>query len=282
MSSPPPQEYKQKLARVTQVRKELKSHIQSLPDLSLLPNVTGGLAPLPSAGDLFSNDWEALVQTNYPHASPHQTQPPVWFTEHFQLCHQPEDTCGHISPADSWPAGQQGGRDTRSNIWLNHNALQRRTETLSAWILPALSRSTRIPLHQLRMSLLPVCFYFVFNAGNVWALWGGAGLRRSIDRHTVWLCQSKVSFCVVCCGVSEQRWAICSQTSQRLHCEEDLPFVSFIFGVLSLSFFYRPVGGFDACVKLGKMSDWVQCTLLSVCFMSGQQLSQHCHFSNTS
>ncbi|KAG7227001.1 hypothetical protein INR49_022347 [Caranx melampygus] len=49
-------EYKQKLARVTQVRKELKSHIQSLPDLSLLPNVTGGLAPLPSAGDLFSTD----------------------------------------------------------------------------------------------------------------------------------------------------------------------------------------------------------------------------------
>ncbi|KAL8179858.1 UNVERIFIED_CONTAM: hypothetical protein K2H54_073635 [Gekko kuhli] len=32
------EEYKQKLARVTQVRKELKSHIQSLPDLSLLPN----------------------------------------------------------------------------------------------------------------------------------------------------------------------------------------------------------------------------------------------------
>uniref|UniRef100_A0A3Q1F2N8 Regulation of nuclear pre-mRNA domain containing 1B n=1 Tax=Acanthochromis polyacanthus TaxID=80966 RepID=A0A3Q1F2N8_9TELE len=52
----PLQEYKQKLARVTQVRKELKSHIQSLPDLSLLPNVTGGLAPLPSAGDLFSTD----------------------------------------------------------------------------------------------------------------------------------------------------------------------------------------------------------------------------------
>lgn len=50
------QEYKQKLARVTHVRKELKSHIQSLPDLSLLPNVTGGLAPLPSAGDLFSTD----------------------------------------------------------------------------------------------------------------------------------------------------------------------------------------------------------------------------------
>ncbi|KAJ8259033.1 hypothetical protein COCON_G00180450 [Conger conger] len=50
------EEYRQKLARVTQVRKELKSHIQSLPDLSLLPNVTGGLAPLPSAGDLFSTD----------------------------------------------------------------------------------------------------------------------------------------------------------------------------------------------------------------------------------
>lgn len=50
------QEYKQKLARVTQVRKELKSHLQSLPDLSLLPSVTGGLAPLPSAGDLFSTD----------------------------------------------------------------------------------------------------------------------------------------------------------------------------------------------------------------------------------
>lgn len=56
VSSCPLQEYKQKLARVTQVRKELKSHIQSLPDLSLLPNVTGGLAPLPSAGDLFSTD----------------------------------------------------------------------------------------------------------------------------------------------------------------------------------------------------------------------------------
>ena len=50
------EEYKQKLAWVTQVRKELKSHIQSLPDLLLLPNVTGGLAPLPSAGDLFSTD----------------------------------------------------------------------------------------------------------------------------------------------------------------------------------------------------------------------------------
>uniref|UniRef100_S4RNV7 Regulation of nuclear pre-mRNA domain containing 1B n=1 Tax=Petromyzon marinus TaxID=7757 RepID=S4RNV7_PETMA len=48
------EEYKQKLSRVTWVRRELKAHIQSLPDLSQLPNVTGGLAPLPSAGDLFS------------------------------------------------------------------------------------------------------------------------------------------------------------------------------------------------------------------------------------
>ncbi|XP_070574380.1 regulation of nuclear pre-mRNA domain-containing protein 1B-like [Ptychodera flava] len=47
------EEYKQKLAKVTQVRRELKSHLQNLPDLTLLPDVTGGLAPLPSAGDLF-------------------------------------------------------------------------------------------------------------------------------------------------------------------------------------------------------------------------------------
>ncbi|RWS29366.1 Regulation of nuclear pre-mRNA domain-containing protein 1B-like protein [Leptotrombidium deliense] len=47
-------EYKEKLRKITQVRTELKSHLQNLPDLSLLPSVTGGLAPLPSAGDLFS------------------------------------------------------------------------------------------------------------------------------------------------------------------------------------------------------------------------------------
>ncbi|XP_067652398.1 regulation of nuclear pre-mRNA domain-containing protein 1B-like [Haliotis asinina] len=47
-------EYKSKLAKVTTVRQELKSHLQNLPDLTLLPDVTGGLAPLPSAGDLFS------------------------------------------------------------------------------------------------------------------------------------------------------------------------------------------------------------------------------------
>ena len=44
-----------KLATTGKVKKELKTHIESLPDLSLLPDVTGGLAPLPAANDLFSN-----------------------------------------------------------------------------------------------------------------------------------------------------------------------------------------------------------------------------------
>lgn len=48
------EEYQEKLQKVYAVRKELKSHIQNLPDLSTLPDVTGGLAPLPSAGDLFN------------------------------------------------------------------------------------------------------------------------------------------------------------------------------------------------------------------------------------
>jgi regulator of Ty1 transposition protein 103 len=48
------QEYKEKLMKVYQVREELHSHIQSLPDLSQLPDVSAGLPPLPSAGDLFS------------------------------------------------------------------------------------------------------------------------------------------------------------------------------------------------------------------------------------
>lgn len=47
------EEFKQQLKRVAEVRSELKSHLQNLPDLTLLPSVTGGLAPLPSAGDLF-------------------------------------------------------------------------------------------------------------------------------------------------------------------------------------------------------------------------------------
>ncbi|XP_064467042.1 regulation of nuclear pre-mRNA domain-containing protein 1B-like [Ornithodoros turicata] len=49
------EEHRDKLCKVTQVRNELKSHLQNLPDLTLLPSVTGGLAPLPSAGDLFSH-----------------------------------------------------------------------------------------------------------------------------------------------------------------------------------------------------------------------------------
>ncbi|XP_038070019.1 regulation of nuclear pre-mRNA domain-containing protein 1B-like [Patiria miniata] len=47
-------DFKTKHDKVTLVRKDLASHIQNLPDLTLLPDVTGGLAPLPSAGDLFS------------------------------------------------------------------------------------------------------------------------------------------------------------------------------------------------------------------------------------
>uniref|UniRef100_A0A672RLT1 Solute carrier family 30 member 8 n=1 Tax=Sinocyclocheilus grahami TaxID=75366 RepID=A0A672RLT1_SINGR len=48
------EEYKRKLARVSQVRKELRSRLSGLPDLSRLPNVTGGHARLPSSGDLYS------------------------------------------------------------------------------------------------------------------------------------------------------------------------------------------------------------------------------------
>lgn len=50
------QEYKSRLTKVTSVRQELQSHLQKLPDLTLLPDITGGLAPLPTAGDLFSVD----------------------------------------------------------------------------------------------------------------------------------------------------------------------------------------------------------------------------------
>ncbi|TSK31342.1 Regulation of nuclear pre-mRNA domain-containing protein 1A [Bagarius yarrelli] len=48
------EEYKRKLAQVTQVRKELRSRLSSLPDLARLPNVTGGHVRLPSSGDLYS------------------------------------------------------------------------------------------------------------------------------------------------------------------------------------------------------------------------------------
>ncbi|XP_062987381.1 regulation of nuclear pre-mRNA domain-containing protein 1A isoform X2 [Elgaria multicarinata webbii] len=50
------EEYKRKLTRVSQVRKELKSRIQSLPDLSRLPNVTGSQVHLPFAGDVYSDN----------------------------------------------------------------------------------------------------------------------------------------------------------------------------------------------------------------------------------
>ncbi|XP_076157726.1 regulation of nuclear pre-mRNA domain-containing protein 1A-like [Alosa pseudoharengus] len=46
------EEYKRKLARVSQVRKELRSRLNSLPDLSLLPSVTGTPVQLPAA-DLY-------------------------------------------------------------------------------------------------------------------------------------------------------------------------------------------------------------------------------------
>lgn len=48
------EEYGERLHRVYGVRHEIKAHMQNLPDLTQLPDVTGGLAPLPSAGDLFS------------------------------------------------------------------------------------------------------------------------------------------------------------------------------------------------------------------------------------
>uniref|UniRef100_A0A803K3P3 Regulation of nuclear pre-mRNA domain-containing 1A n=1 Tax=Xenopus tropicalis TaxID=8364 RepID=A0A803K3P3_XENTR len=49
-------EYKRKLARVSQVRKELRLRLQSLPDLSRLPNVTGSHVRLPYSGDIYSDD----------------------------------------------------------------------------------------------------------------------------------------------------------------------------------------------------------------------------------
>lgn len=48
------EEYTQKLLKLKAVQKELQDHLSNLPDLTQLPDVTGGLAPLPSAGDLFN------------------------------------------------------------------------------------------------------------------------------------------------------------------------------------------------------------------------------------
>lgn len=36
------------------VQKEIRDHLSNLPDLTKLPDVTAGLGPLPSAGDLFN------------------------------------------------------------------------------------------------------------------------------------------------------------------------------------------------------------------------------------
>ncbi|XP_053675165.1 regulation of nuclear pre-mRNA domain-containing protein 1B [Anopheles nili] len=48
------EEYQNKLAKIKEVQKEVRNHMNNLPDLTSLPDVTGGLAPLPSAGDLFN------------------------------------------------------------------------------------------------------------------------------------------------------------------------------------------------------------------------------------
>ncbi|XP_052872959.1 regulation of nuclear pre-mRNA domain-containing protein 1B [Anopheles cruzii] len=48
------EEYQKKLAKIKEVQKEVRNHMNNLPDLTSLPDVTGGLAPLPSAGDLFN------------------------------------------------------------------------------------------------------------------------------------------------------------------------------------------------------------------------------------
>lgn len=48
------QEYNTKLQKVKEVQREIRGHLHNLPDLTQLPDVTGGLAPLPSAGDLFN------------------------------------------------------------------------------------------------------------------------------------------------------------------------------------------------------------------------------------
>lgn len=47
-------EYNTKLGKIKNVQREVRDHLQNLPDLKQLPDVTGGLAPLPSAGDLFN------------------------------------------------------------------------------------------------------------------------------------------------------------------------------------------------------------------------------------
>ncbi|XP_059612901.1 regulation of nuclear pre-mRNA domain-containing protein 1B [Phlebotomus argentipes] len=47
-------EYTKKVTKMKEVQREIRNHLKNLPDLTQLPDVTGGLAPLPSAGDLFN------------------------------------------------------------------------------------------------------------------------------------------------------------------------------------------------------------------------------------
>jgi len=48
------EQYQDKMDRYQGMREELNSHIAALPDIPVLPATTG-LAPLPSAGDLFTH-----------------------------------------------------------------------------------------------------------------------------------------------------------------------------------------------------------------------------------
>lgn len=47
-------EYTAKLQKIKEVQNEVKNHLENLPDIINLPDVTGGLAALPSAADLFN------------------------------------------------------------------------------------------------------------------------------------------------------------------------------------------------------------------------------------
>ncbi|CAG9768134.1 unnamed protein product [Ceutorhynchus assimilis] len=47
------EESQEKLSKIYGVKKELQAHLQKLPDITQLPDVTHGLAPLPSAENLF-------------------------------------------------------------------------------------------------------------------------------------------------------------------------------------------------------------------------------------
>lgn len=163
------QEYKQKLARVTQVRKELKSHIQSLPDLSLLPNVTGGLAPLPSAGDLFSTDWEVSAQTDFLPASPRPNPVHVSLTELVLRV---------------WLSTNGQMRRWREGLVKSHPAEENRDSVSLDFSTTCLS--TRIPLHQLGKSLFPGCFIFNFFSFKHLKIsdWGGwVKMVRNVGYH---------------------------------------------------------------------------------------------------